>query len=195
MKDSINRNKGLFIYLLLNVLAAFYGLVYAQNQGDWDATIILRDMDKSWSVGNGCFEGHHKVVNSYGIELNGNTLEVMDARIQVLGRLTNWGEDISLDNSLIIYSCSTSEIVVYNNILDVEDVVEDFIVRLYPNPTNHYLNIDADNLDSYTIYDISGKLIGRGVDKRIDVYNLEEGVYFLVLRYMDRFKTLRFIKK
>ena len=195
MKDNIRNNKWLIIYIALNLIVSCYGLLNAQQVNDWDATSILNDMDKSWSVGNGCFEGHHKVVNSYGIELNGNTLEVMDARIQVLGRLTNWGEDISLDNSLIIYSCSTSEIVVYNNILDVEDVVEDFIVRLYPNPTNHHLNIDTDNLDSYTIYDISGKLIGRGVDKRIDVYNLEEGVYFLVLRYMDRSKTLRFIKK
>ena len=195
MKGRSRDNKWLIIYIALNLIVSCYGLLSAQQVNDWDATSILNDMEKSWSVGNGCFEGNRKVVNSYGIELNGNTLEVMDARIQVFGRLTNWGEDISLDNSLIIYSCSSSEIVVYDEILNVEDVVEDFSVRVYPNPTNHYLNIDVSNLDSYTIYDINGKLVGNGVNKRINAYNLSEGIYFLVLRYMDMSKTFRFIKK
>ena len=197
MKDSIKRNKGLFIYLLLNVLAAFYGLVCAQNQGDWDATIILRDMDKSWSVGNGCLELNRKTVNVCdGIELNGNVLEIMDATIQVIGGdVTNFGESVNIDDSeLIIYKCSTSDLVIYNEVLSVDDS-DIYNVRLYPNPASSYINIDVIDLDSYMIYDTKGYLIASGVSRSVDVSYLSEGIYFIRVSHSYKFKVLRFIKK
>jgi hypothetical protein len=114
MKDSIRDNKWLFVYIILNIICVIYGTLYAQSQNDWDATEILSEMDKSWSIGNGCSEGHHKVVNVYGIlELNGNTLEIMDSTIQIIdGWITNFGVDIDITNHpLIVYRCENSAIL------------------------------------------------------------------------------------
>ena len=114
MKDNIKENKWLFVYIIINIICVIYGSLYAQYQNDWDATSILKDMNKSWSVGNGCLEGHHKVVNVYdSLELNGNILEVMDSTIQVIGgNVTNFGVDIDITNHpLIIYRCENSVIL------------------------------------------------------------------------------------
>jgi len=114
MKDNIKDNKWLIAYIVFNIICVIYSYLYAQYQNDWDATEILFDMDKSWSVGNGCLESNHKVVNVYnGLELNGNTLEVMDSTIQVIGgNVTNFGIDIDiLNHPLIIYRCVNSVIL------------------------------------------------------------------------------------
>ena len=159
----------------------------AQLQNDWDATSILQDMDKSWSVGNGCLEANYKVVNTNGLELNGNTLEVIDARIQVIGELTNFGEQVEPTHELIILSCSTSELVVYSNVLNVEDSALETL-KIYPNPTEKTINISKEV--KYTIYNINGKNMLQGKSKEIDISSFTDGIYFLVI---DR-KTYRIIK-
>lgn len=166
----------------------------AQLQNDWDATFILQDMEKSWSVGNGCFEINYKVVNvNNGLELNGNTLEIMDATIQVFGELTNFGVEIETTNELIKYACNSSELIVYSEILSTEDnALETF--KLYPNPASTEINIIG-NFDTYTIYNINGKLVAKGVDNVINVDLLQNGLYFVLLIDKNRKQILKFIKK
>ncbi len=85
-------------------------------QNDWNVTNILSEMNKSWSVGNGCEENNFKIAKNYGmLELCGNTLEIMDCRIQVVdGWVTNFGKRVDVNNTLqIIYRCENSKIVVY----------------------------------------------------------------------------------
>jgi len=165
--------------------------VNAQLQSDWNATEILEYMAVSWSVGNGCLESNYKVVNTNGLELNGNTLEVMDARIQVIGELTNFGEQIETTHELIILSCSTSEIVVYNDVLNVEDSALETI-KIYPNPVKYTLNIRYKLLEDYIVYDIKGKKVLEGMNNNIDVSSLSNGLYFLMINKKQIFK---FIKK
>lgn len=107
-------NKRLSAHVVLSIICAICSNGYAQYQNDWDATEILYEMNKSWSVGNGCLEGHHKVIDVYnGLELNGNTLEVMDSTIQIIGgKVTNFGVDVDiLNHPLIIYRCENSVIL------------------------------------------------------------------------------------
>ena len=174
----------LFISLSLN----------AQLQSDWNATEILQDMTVSWSVGNGCLEANNKVVNvNSNLELNGNTLEVMDATIQVFGQLTNYGVEIETTNELIKYACNSSELIIYSDILSTEDsVLETF--KLYPNPTSNKINIKG-TFDYYTIYNINGKLVAKGVDNVINVDLLQNGLYFVLLIEENRKQILKFIKK
>ncbi len=190
-------NKRLSAHVVLSIICAICFKGYAQYQEDWDATEILYDMDKSWSIGNGCLEANYKVVNVYdGLELNGNTLEVMDATIQVIGGdVTNFGESVDIDNSeLIIYRCNSSNIVIYDEVLNV-DTPSEYTVRLYPNPATNYINIDVIDLDLYTIYDMGGSLIASGVNKTIDVSHLSEGIYLIKVAHGIKSKVLRFIKK
>ena len=173
----------LFISLSLN----------AQLQSDWNATEILQDMAVSWSVGNGCLEANNKVVKTNNLELNGNTLEIMDATIQVFGQLTNYGVEIETTNELIKYACNSSELIIYSEILNTEDsVLETF--KLYPNPTSNKITIKG-TFDYYTIYNINGKLVAKGVDNVINVDLLQNGLYFVLLIEENRKQILKFIKK
>jgi len=70
---------------------------------------------------------------------------------------------------------------------------------LYPNPVENILNIQSVNaLESYEIYDLSGKLIEMKDFSlpTINLKNLESGTYFIVINTVDNLrKTLKFLKK
>jgi len=173
-----------------------FNSIDAQVASDWDLSNILSVMNKSWSIGNGCMESNHKTINiQEGLELNGHTLEIMDARLQVFGELTNFGQSIGVFNELIIYSCDSSELVLYQETLSADNNTLTFDFKVYPNPASNVLNIVIDDLDLYSVYDMRGNLILKGINKTIEVNQLNSGVYFLCVQYNESRKIKRFIKK
>jgi hypothetical protein len=60
--------------------------------------------------------------------------------------------------------------------------------KIYPNPVNSILNIDSDNLFKAKIFNSIGELIFTSNMTKIDVSNLDNGVYFIELTG-DNFKT------
>jgi len=173
-----------------------FNSIDAQVASDWDLSNILSVMNKSWSIGNGCMESNHKTINiQEGLELNGHTLEIMDARLQVFGELTNFGQSIGVFNELIIYSCDSSELVLYQETLSADNNTLTFDFKVYPNPASNVLNIVIDDLDLYSVYDMRGNLILKGINKTIEVNQLNSGVYFLYVQYNESRKIKRFIKK
>ena len=167
-----------------------YILCLTQLQSDWDVTAILQDMQQSWSVGNGCLQSNYKVINTNGLELNGNTLEIMDARIQVFGDLTNYGEVIDINNDLILYACSNSELVVYSEVLNIQDNRLE-TPKIYHNPVKYTLNISYSNLEDYMMYNINGEQVLKGTDNTIDVSTLSDGLYFLIINKKTTFKIIK----
>lgn len=78
----------------------------------------------------------------------------------------------------------------------------DHPVSLYPNPTSDQLIIEADAKDTSgaAIYDASGAVISRttfsnGRPQIIDVSSLPNGIYYLRIKFKDRFGTGKFIKR
>lgn len=71
---------------------------------------------------------------------------------------------------------------------DVSEFSNDVKLRIYPNPTSDCLYI-SDEVE-YTIYSISGKEALKGWGNKVDVGDLEPGVYFL--RAVDG-KSVKFI--
>jgi len=71
--------------------------------------------------------------------------------------------------------------------------------KLYPNPVDSYIRIDSGlNFDSYNIYDLTGKLIRKGLinDRLIDVSCLSKGMYLLKLKdsISGIIKSYKFLK-
>ena len=69
-----------------------------------------------------------------------------------------------------------------DNTLGTEDIAA--AVSLYPNPAKNYIHINtALDLQSYQIYDVSGKVVMKNnlIAKKININQLANGVYFLVL--------------
>ncbi len=75
-------------------------------------------------------------------------------------------------------------------------------VSLYPNPAINQLNIKSDNIDledniTYTILDLTGKVVSKGTvkNKVINVANLNTGTYIVNLSSKNIQHTSKFIKQ
>ena len=73
---------------------------------------------------------------------------------------------------------------------------------LYPNPTSSELNIKSENFNlngsiQFEITDITGKVVNNGIinNKKLDVENLNSGVYFLGLNVNGNKKVIKFIRE
>ena len=87
----------------------------------------------------------------------------------------------------------------YISIVSVEDHDFDINISIYPNPAVDQLNVrisDIDKANSYSMYDISGKLIRqeaiRTKEFKISFSSLSTGNYMLV--FTDRDRRLKTIK-
>ena len=72
-------------------------------------------------------------------------------------------------------------------------------ISIYPNPTKDVLNIKLDAAShqaSYSIYNMSGKLIKEGIlNKQIRIEELMEGAYILKLNIDGKLISKKFIKE
>ncbi len=54
-------------------------------------------------------------------------------------------------------------------------------ITVYPNPANELITIMTDKKVSYTLYDLTGKIIMQGLERSINVYDLPNGFYLLTI--------------
>lgn len=96
------------------------------------------------------------------------------------------------------------EVVTAEAIADDEkpDVVSTAKLELYPNPVQNLLtvsNIDPDEFDRMAVYNMQGAMLQQQTivttKGRMDISNLPNGVYLLVLRSSTTFKekSMKFI--
>lgn len=83
-----------------------------------------------------------------------------------------------------------------NTSKNVANVEKDTDIEVYPNPFNNYVIVKGENLKSYELYDVSGKLIKQGSLKEKTIYtnDLIKGVYMLKL-YTTQATTMKKIIK
>jgi len=77
------------------------------------------------------------------------------------------------------------DFVIDDNTTSINEITENNI-SIYPNPTSQILNIENNN-DEISIYNLSGKLIIKTRDNKIDVSDWNNGVYII--------KTKEFVEK
>ena len=94
------------------------------------------------------------------------------------------------------------EISIHIGIENTEGI--QLLCKIYPNPTQDYLNLIVDNYDisnlSFQLYDITGKLIVQkritNIETKINMLSLAPAVYFLRVLDQDKsVKVFRVIKK
>ncbi len=72
--------------------------------------------------------------------------------------------------------------------------VEKIEVLVHPNPVMDNLNIEAENFIGYKIFNITGKQIGIGFEKNINVSHLNKGVYFVYVETENGDLTQKIVK-
>ena len=113
------------------------------------------------------------------------------------------GTEIS--NTAYIYFDQNPAIVTnttYNiNVKDLglEDLTQDINVKLFPNPANESIQIEADNrIDNIAIYSVDGKLCWTSqpneTEVKLNISDFNSGLYLVRIQSKEVTKTLRFIK-
>ena len=80
-----------------------------------------------------------------------------------------------------------------NTSLSVDEVKNDKVAKVYPNPVKNILTIDyPDSNAKYKVYDVSGKILIAGNGSKVDVSKLNNGVYFV---QVENLKPIKIIKE
>lgn len=97
--------------------------------------------------------------------------------------------------AILFADTTTNPIDTITNIRSV-DVFKN--VRLYPNPANESITVDADiAIDNINITDVSGKIV-LDIDKKTKILNiatLKAGIYFITVTSNESVRTYRITKK
>jgi hypothetical protein len=106
---------------------------------------------------------------------------------------------------------NSTVIVTDGSIVETINVSQDFVsdihnistnnLRVYPNPSGGiiYFEIDSDEIESISIYDISGKMLDNisefGSNSSIDISSFENGVYLLTINCKQKVYIERVVKQ
>lgn len=71
------------------------------------------------------------------------------------------------------------------NTTNITDVGTNEKIKIYPNPANEHLTVEAPEHYTVEIYSTVGELMLTTTQKQIDVSHLESGVYFIVIKNED----------
>ncbi|MEN9913981.1 MAG: hypothetical protein RL528_717 [Bacteroidota bacterium] len=67
-------------------------------------------------------------------------------------------------------------------------------IQIYPNPTSDFITIKTDHkIDSYSIFDITGKKIMQTAEKTIDLRTYTNGIYLLTFEFEGKTQTKKII--
>ena len=143
---------------------SFYLKTSTEERNDFLAFFVDDKMMDRWSGENDWQQV------SYPIKAGSHTLE--------------WFYDKNMRNSAGEDRCWIDDILFPVNtfVLGVESIVEEKSIVLYPNPTENFFNIEADNIQSVEMFDVMGsKIMSHNVTSSnvIDVTNIPDGLYFV----------------
>ena len=66
-------------------------------------------------------------------------------------------------------------------------------IKIYPNPANNKITIDANDILDVKLFDVLGKQITATKTNDVDVSNLNEGVYFIQVQTKQNTTTQKII--
>ncbi|OAB79967.1 T9SS type A sorting domain-containing protein [Cochleicola gelatinilyticus] len=109
-----------------------------------------------------------------------------------------FGSDWSGEDDGVSLNAYVAELAAYQIDLSIHEAEIIDTVKIYPNPTNDFLNITANILlSTYTIHSISGKIIKQGsinTQQKINVSKLAQGVYFITIVTEKSIRAKKFVK-
>ena len=98
---------------------------------------------------------------------------------------------IEENQNYVLLTQGGSEQVLSNNIIEKK-----FEIKIYPTWVENFINIETDSqLIEVNIFDISGKLMVNSKEKKIDLSNLQTGVYVVNVKTKQGIHSKKIVKK
>ena len=162
-------------------------------------TILLDYWDGNNWINSGLTNSTVSVPGDYEVrEFDFSAITLANNNPNFKVRMRFDGADMTVDNG---------DEVRLNNIalmgestLAVKDISVLDVVKVYPNPTYNFVNIEAqETIQNLALYDIYGKLIQQSIinskSSRMDMGSLSSGIYFLKVYTGNQEQTLKLIKR
>ena len=106
------------------------------------------------------------------------------------------GCSVSVCQNDSVYRLSNSNMV-YVNVINSTTGINQFsntnTIKIYPNPANNKITIDANDIVDVKLFDVLGNQITSTKQNQIDVSNLPEGVYFIQVQTKQNTSTQKVI--
>ena len=155
-------------------------------------TGLAFDGTNIWSLDNGLDELHKIDPNTYTIIETFNTPSSVPTGLTFDGQYL-WLVDNGTD---LIYQIDIGS-------LSNSEFQFDNFLKIYPNPTNHYIHLDIKssyNKADISIYDSTGKLLEKMIFEnqqllKINVDHFQDGLYFININIDGKLYTDKIIKK
>jgi len=141
--------------------------------------VIRLDYQEPIQTSKGVKMYHYTMIEGVGINLKGVNYSM--ASNSILD--TNW-RDGSLN-----YAAPIDSFLICDLSTKLSELQSRENIRVYPNPATQTLTIEGSSAKLFQVYGIDGKLMKSGrVSQNIDVSELPEGLYFLLLDQQYRVK-------
>lgn len=171
---------GSSIYLASNatVFQQRYGLAafgqFTRNLSNKSQNLVLSD-----AFGNEIDKVEYSDIAPWPTEADGN-----GSYLQLINN--------ALDNNLASNWVHSS-----NNLTTIEHGNHNIQLQIYPNPAKDFIYLTDFTDSQYVIYDLLGNVvqIGKIIDKKINVYQLIKGIYFLKIHKEENVISQKFIKE
>jgi len=161
------------------------------------STITQTKLDSIELTQHSQWLGDMSLKNSDTLLIGGRTQDIIGVKVsnatalQAIGTYSNslylGASDGILCSGSLVYACSYDDLLIYKwgPPTGLIGINQDQIIRLYPNPTTSYLNIEnlPDRLSDVEIYNINGQLIHKAqvskIENKLDLSKFNTGVYFI----------------
>lgn len=128
-----------------------------------------------------------------GFDFSGNpTLQSICCDANEIVYVQNQCNFLDYTNTIVSSNCSSFNLSTQNT-----EFTENR-VSLYPNPTSNFLNIESNSIiDLISVSDINGRFVTTKLidSNKVDVQDLQSGIYFLQITSNSKIKTLKFVKQ
>ena len=155
------------------IAAADLRFAFTDEPSSWGG-YMLTDLTFNYEENNYDLNGYNAMYNLNGAQ----SWFTFDEQTVVNGDFVKWG-DYTIGTEIApwtyVWTTPVQPVTAYN---DVEEV-EAMNMTVYPNPATDYIMVNAQNPVSVEIFDMTGRLVLTSTESKIDVRNLETGVYFV----------------
>ncbi len=176
-------------------------LQYVKDINFSDNNLTLLDLSNlfilnSFNVGNNLLTQLSLKNNSTeigGFNISGNpTLQNICCDASQIITVQNQCNFYNYTNTIVSSNCTGLSLSTENEVF-VENRIS-----LFPNPTSDFLNIESKSIiDSISVSDINGRNVAANLfdSNKVDVQNLQSGIYFLQIVSNSKVNTIKFIKE
>lgn len=155
--------------------------------------------------GNGDFEPSERIIGTGLSMFASGIVHSFSVPASASGPACGVTMRVMMSEALTTDACTvvaSGEVEDYNVIftersLAVDETGKNKDIHIYPNPVSDIIHISGTSGNEFEIYNTLGQKIREGKisDRKVDVHDLVEGVYFLQVRGKENSPRLKFIKK